>query len=247
MLPKFRSRYGMAISVAVLALVVAIGFAGVPAVAQPTATVSGKVVKISRKALKFSRVALKRSAVANKRSIEAIKVARKGTPGPRGPQGKRGLKGDTGDRGEKGESGARGATGPPGTGNAANSFADSTEAPIEPPEYPAWSDVASTSIDLSGNHQVLIVGQFTGETVANQGDLFSRVLVDGSKVDGIYWANLGGVETAIGEGRATLPVSRVIELPAGHHTVAMQASYYNDEDEITVRVFSRSLSVVDLG
>lgn len=111
MFSRLRKRHGTATPIAVLALVVAVAFAGVPAVAQPVANTSASFAK---KLLRMVKGANKRSAVANKRSVNAIKLARNaaGTPGPQGPAG---PKGDKGDKGAKGDAGQSGPTGPDGT------------------------------------------------------------------------------------------------------------------------------------
>ena len=107
MLPKLRKRYGAAGLVAVLALIVAVAFAGVPAVAQPVATTSASLVKQVKKALGLSRK-------ANARSVKAIKIAR-ASSGPEGPAGPAGTNGTNGTNGEKGATGAEGPEGSPWT------------------------------------------------------------------------------------------------------------------------------------
>ena len=106
MLSKLRKRYGVAGLVAVLALIVAVAFAGVPAVAQPVATTSASLVKQVKKALGLAKN-------ANKRSVKAIKIAR-ASSGPEGPQGPAGANGAKGDKGDKGADGAQGVKGDKG-------------------------------------------------------------------------------------------------------------------------------------
>lgn len=110
MFSRLRKRHGTATPITVFALVVAVAFAGVPAVAAPVANTSAGFAK---KLLRLVKGANKRAAVANKRSIDAIKLARNaaGTPGPQGPAG---PKGDKGDEGDKGDTGPQGIQGPPG-------------------------------------------------------------------------------------------------------------------------------------
>jgi len=117
MLSKLKKRYGAIGPVAILALIVAVAFAGVPAVAQPVANTSANVFQIAKRALKIGQVANKRAAAANKRSVNAIKLARAGgAQGPQGEQGPQGPQGGKGDKGNTGDTGATGPTGPTGVG-----------------------------------------------------------------------------------------------------------------------------------
>ena len=109
-------RYGVAGPVAVLALIVAVAFAGVPAVAQPVATTSASLVQKVKKALGLARK-------ANARSVKAIKIARSNS-GPEGPAGSAGAKGDKGDTGAKGADGAKGDKGDKGDTGAKGTFSN---------------------------------------------------------------------------------------------------------------------------
>lgn len=106
MFSKMRKRYGVIGPVAILALIVAVAFAGVPAVAQPVANSSANAFKLIKRALRLG-------TVANKRSVNAIKIAR-ATSQQQGPQGPAGADGAKGDKGDKGDDGADGAQGPQG-------------------------------------------------------------------------------------------------------------------------------------
>jgi len=119
MFTKMRKRYGAIGPVAILALIVAVAFAGVPAVAQPVANTSANAFGLAKRALGLGQQASKRSVFANKRSINAIKIARAahnqaGQPGAEGPKGDKGDKGEKGDTGSQGNGGATGPQGPTG-------------------------------------------------------------------------------------------------------------------------------------
>ncbi len=124
MFSKLRRPFGVAAPIAVLALVVAVAFAGVPAVAQPIATSSTNIFGKLKRSLHLGAAANKRAVIANKRSINAIKFAR-GIQNEKGPQGPRGPKGDKGERGDRGQQGVPGEDGasvteqslPPGDSN----------------------------------------------------------------------------------------------------------------------------------
>lgn len=150
MLSKLRKRHGDAFPVAILALIVAVAFAGVPAVAQPVATTSNKLVKQIRQALNIGKA-------ANKRSVKAIKLARNaagtagpqgvpgvpgvpGLPGPAGPAGPKGDKGDKGDNGDKGDQGEPGEPGKPGEpGPEGSPWTDLGTLPPGETETGTWS------------------------------------------------------------------------------------------------------------
>lgn len=112
MFSRFLRRFGVAGPIAVLAVVAVAVAASVPAVADPVAHSSGKVVKLLKRALKISKVANKRSRIA----LRAAKNAegQPGPQGPAGPQGPQGPKGDTGAKGPKGDKGDPGAQGDKG-------------------------------------------------------------------------------------------------------------------------------------
>jgi hypothetical protein len=107
--------------------------------------------------------------------------------------------------------------------------------------------VATTSITLAASHKVLITGQFTAETATNAGDMFAQVVVDSTKVDGLYWTNIGATAPGVGYGRASLSVSTVVTLAAGAHTVKLQAAYYNGGTAITLSPHARRINAIDLG
>ncbi|MEX0972944.1 MAG: hypothetical protein WDZ46_06765 [Solirubrobacterales bacterium] len=95
-----------------MALIVAVAFAGIPAIAAPVASTSANVAKQIRKALRLG-------VVANKRSVNAIKIARNaaqqgGMQGPAGPVGAVGPKGADGAQGQDGAAGPEGPAGPQG-------------------------------------------------------------------------------------------------------------------------------------
>ena len=92
---KFRGKRGLA-GIA-LAVILAICFAGVPAVAEPVATTSANLAKVVKRTLGIART-------ANKRSTRAIRLARAVSKqaGPQGPEGPTGPKGDRGPQGPPG-------------------------------------------------------------------------------------------------------------------------------------------------
>lgn len=177
-----------------------------------------------------------------------------GAAGATGTQGAQGLKGATGAQGAQGLTGATGATGAQGaqgTGNACNAGENLPSSPPALAEYTSWTTIAECSITLPASHKVLIVGQFTAESYSNVGDAFARALVDGTLVDGDYWASVSAVNpgTSGGSngGRAVLPVSRVVTLASGHHTITLQGSYWDGGTDRTVTANTSSISAVDLG
>jgi hypothetical protein len=172
-----------------------------------------------------------------------------GPAGATGPQGRQGLQGPTGPTGATGSTGRQGPSGPqgqPGTGNACNA-GEGAGSHLTLAQYTSWSDVATCDITLSAPSNVLIIGQFTAESCSNAGDAFGQVLADDDLVDGPYWANVSAKTPATGCGRATLPVSTVINLPAGTHRFILQGSYYDGSTTETVNAFASSISAVDLG
>ncbi|MEX2025123.1 MAG: hypothetical protein WD993_08640 [Thermoleophilaceae bacterium] len=106
MFSRFFRRLGVAAPIAVVAVVAVAVVASVPAVADPVAQSSGKVVKLIKRAIGLSKK-------ANKRSRIALRVA-KNAEGQPGPQGSAGPQGPQGPKGDAGAPGADGATGPEG-------------------------------------------------------------------------------------------------------------------------------------
>lgn len=93
-----RWRFGYVTGVATLGLIAAVGFAGVPAVAEPVATTSATIADHVKRALNIGRTANKRSVRANRRSVRANRravraVRRARVPGPKGPTGPEGPPG----------------------------------------------------------------------------------------------------------------------------------------------------------
>lgn len=90
-------RFGIAGPLAVIAVLAVAVTTSVPAVADPVAESSGKVVKLLKRAIGLSKKATKRSRIA-------LRTARRaqGQPGPQGPAG---PKGDTGPQGPAGPQG----------------------------------------------------------------------------------------------------------------------------------------------
>jgi hypothetical protein len=171
----------------------------------------------------------------------------KGAKGPRGYRGYRGL------QGVQGATGATGAQGAIGTGNACNAGVSTANPPptVTLARYvdstTAWTDIASCSITLTASHKVLIVGQYTAQSNSNAGDAFGRVYVDGALADGPYWTNVSAQTPGAADGRAILPVSRVVTLAAGTHTITLQGAYYDGGLTETVSAITTSISAVDLG
>ena len=155
-------------------------------------------------------------------------------------------------KGAKGPKGAQGPIGPQGTGDACNAGQEQANPGVAATltmytTSGTWTDIASCSITLAGSHKVLIVGQVTVESESNMGDAFARVEVDGNPVDGAYWTNVSAKTPGASAGRATIPVSRVITLAAGAHTVTLQGTYWDGGATTTVTAENDSISAVDLG
>ncbi len=152
-------------------------------------------------------------------------------------------------KGAKGPKGAQGQIGPQGTGNACNAGQEmgNPGPAVTLTMYGTWTNISSCSITLTGSDKVLIVGQVTVQSDSNVGDAFAQVLVDGSLVDGPYWTNVSAKTPGATDGRTTIPVSRVVTLVAGAHTVTLQGSYYDGGATTTVTARNNSISAVDLG
>ena len=112
-----------------------------------------------------------------------------------------------------------------------------------------YTALATTTLTIpSGTHRVLVIGQFTAQSTTNAGDVFARVSVDGTIVDGIYYSNLGSTAPGAGAARATIPTSVVVSMSAGTHTIALQGAYYSGLGVMQViAAYARRLSVIDLG
>jgi hypothetical protein len=222
---KLFRRPSPALVIACLALTVALGGTGYAAITLPRNSVGTKQLK---------KNAVISSKVKN-RSLKRVDFATGQLP-----------------RGARGATGATGAQGPQGTGNTCNAGqVSSNPQPTSIERYvnvsTTWTDIASCSITLTASHKVLIVGQYTAQSNSNEGDAFARVYVDGALADGTYWANVSAQTPGTGTGRATLPVSRVVTLAAGAHTITLQGAYYNGGAVTTVSSLGSSISAVDLG
>jgi hypothetical protein len=96
-----------------------------------------------------------------------------------------------------------------------------------------------------------VLGQFTAQSATNQGDVFSKLVMDGNGLDSsaLYWTNVsGGAATGTGSGRDTFSLSTVVTVgTAGVHTFEIQGSYYFGGTNITVNAYSRRINAVELG
>ena len=198
MLSKLKKRYGAVGPVAILALIVAVAFAGVPAVAQPVANTSANVFKIAKRALKIGQVANKRAAAANKRSVNAIKLARAGgAQGPQGPKGDKGDKGDTGGTGGQGDTGPTGPTGPTGVGTAGDSVVPTALAPGDDPACPIGGSMFEVGEE---DPTYACNGTFQGGTLPPDATLTGYWLVDESPKFSVFPATTISFPIPLAEG-----------------------------------------------
>jgi len=148
--------------------------------------------------------------------------------------------------------GAPGPQGPPGTGNASSGGADHAAASPETlTEYPTFETLASTTLTTTkASTTVLVIAQFTAQSLSNQGDVFAHLRMAGTPLNEgtMYWTTLtSGAATGTGVGRDTNPLSTLVTVPAGTHTFDVQGAYYFNDTDISVEVYSRRINVVELG
>jgi len=168
-----------------------------------------------------------------------------GPVGPQGPQGLTGAQGPAGPAGPQGTAGPPGLAGTSGPANAVNSWfatpfrASGSEGIILNASF--FTDIATTTINVpasANGHFVLIVGQVQ-ELTSEPTTFALRALVDGAPVDGPYQNDSGAGQ------QVTVPVSRVVTIAAGVHTVTLQGILQVVPNRNGV--MAHSLSVVDLG
>ena len=219
--------------VACVALMVALGGTGYAAIHLPAGSVGtsqlrkGAVTKV-----KIARATLK-------------VLSHAGATGSQGPPGSAGQKGTTGP---KGATGAAGQVGPAGAGYARYSAVPGSGAPggfVTLASRPDWSDVISTSVTLQRTSYILINAEFqAGITSTTQQTIDAQLVVDGTPLPGAY-ASATTISNGIHNAHVTLPVSDVLTLTGGTHTIALQGQYL-DGNAIPV-AYDRTISAVDEG
>jgi hypothetical protein len=137
---------------------------------------------------------------------------------------------------------ATGPPGPPGTINSNSSSAYLSNAVAIP--HTSWVTLQSVTLTIpSGpNHQVELNGQIE---IRNQGSQFAagQLAVDNTRV-GPYYATTVAAEPGFGYGFTEVPVSTIVTLSPGSHTIAIEATA---EGTAAIANGWVSVSAVDLG
>jgi hypothetical protein len=214
--------------VACLALVVALGGTSYAAFSIPANSVGTK--QLRNRAVTSAKIA--------PATLRALGTGH-GTPGPVGP---------TGPKGATGAAGATGQVGPAGAGYARYSAIPGSGAPggfVTLTSRPDWADVISTSVTLQRTSYILINAQFQGATASTTQQTFiAQVVVDGTPLPGVY-SSTTTISNGVHGAHFTLPVSDVLTMTRGTHTITLQGQYL--DGNATPVAYDRTISAVDEG
>ncbi len=228
-----------AMVVACVALVVALGGTGYAAFRLPTGSVGTKQLRNG---------AVTKAKIAPA-TIKAL-AGGGGTPGAggQGPAGPPGPKGATGAKGSTGAKGATGQVGPAGAGYARYSALAGSGAVggyVTLSTYPTWTDVISTSVTLQRTSYIQINGQFESGTISTtEQAVTAQIVVDGTPLPGTF-AEGTMVSNGVIGGKVTLPVTDVLTMTAGTHTIVLQGAYISGTS--TPVAYDREISAIDEG
>ena len=240
MLRKLGSRKpSPAMVVACVALVVALGGTGYAAFRLPGGSVGTKQLRngaVTR--AKIAPATLKTLAVGG----GTPGAGGQGPPGPQGPKGATGPKGTTGPKGDTGQ------VGPAGPGYARFSALAGSGAVggyVVLSTYPTWTNVISTSVTLQRTSYIQINGQFESGTISTtEQAVTAQVVVDGTPLPGTF-AEATMVSNGVIGGKVTLPVTDVLTLTAGTHTIVLQGAYISGTSG--AYAYDRAISAIDEG
>jgi hypothetical protein len=231
-----------AMVVACVALVVALGGTGYAAFRLPAGSVGTKQLRNG---------AVTKAKIAPA-TIKAL-ASGGGTPGaggqgPAGPQGPKGPKGATGPKGTTGQNGATGQVGPAGAGYARYSSVAGSGAVggyVVLSAYPTWTDVISTSVTLRRTSYIQINGQFqSGTSSTTEQSVTAQVVVDGTALPGTF-AEATTVSNGVINAHVTLPVTDVLTMTAGTHTIVLQGAFVSGASP--AYAYDRAISAIDEG
>jgi hypothetical protein len=232
-----------AMVVACVALVVALGGTGYAAFRVPAGSVGTKQLRNG---------AVTKAKIAPA-TIKALASGGGGAggqapAGPPGPKGATGAKGTTGPKGTTGAKGDTGQVGPAGAGYARYSSLAGSGAVggyVVLSTYPTWTDVISTSVTLQRTSYIQINGQFESGTISTtEQAVTAQVVVDGTPLPGTF-AEATMVSNGVLGGHVTLPVTNVLTMTAGTHTIVLQGAYINGTS--AAFAYDRAISAIDEG
>jgi len=113
-------------------------------------------------------------------------------------------------------------------------------------ELPAWTTAATITLTTDGaSSPVLVLGHVQAQNASSlDADVFAQILVDGAAVSDA-WATMPSGAPVFP--RATVPVSAIVQVPAGQHTITIRTMYWKGGTDQNVLGYSRSISAVELG
>ena len=226
-----------AMVVACVALVVALGGTGYAAFRLPSGSVGTKQ-------LRNGAVTRAKIAPATLKTL----ASGGGTGAGQGPAGPQGSKGATGPKGATGAKGDTGQVGPAGAGYARYSSLPGSGAVggyVVLASYPTWTTVISTTVTLQRTSYIQINGQFqSGTASTTQQAVTAQVVVDGTPLPGTF-AEATTVSNGVLSGHVTLPVTDVLTLTAGTHTIVLQGAYISGTTP--AYAYDRAISAIDEG
>jgi len=113
-------------------------------------------------------------------------------------------------------------------------------------ELGTWTTAATTTLTTDGaSSSVLVLGHLQAQNGSGtDADVFAQVLVDGDIVSDAWGTMSAGGPVFP---RTTLPVSTIVQLPAGLHTITLRTMYWKGGTDQNVLGYSRSISAVELG
>jgi hypothetical protein len=228
-----------AMVVACVALVVALGGTGYAAFRVPAGSVGTKQLRNG---------AVTKAKIAPATITALTRGGGSPSAGGQGPAGPQGPKGVTGPKGTTGAKGATGQVGPAGAGYARFSALAGSGAVggyVVLSTYPTWTDVISTSVTLQRTSYIQINGQFQSGTISTtEQAVTARVVVDGTPLPGTF-AEATMVSNGVIGGKVTLPVTDVLTMTAGTHTIVLQGAYISGSS--AAYAYDRAISAIDEG
>lgn len=109
-----------------------------------------------------------------------------------------------------------------------------------------WTTAATTTLTTDGAlSSVLVLGHLQAQNGSGlDADLLTQIVVDGVVVSDAWGTMPAGAPVFP---RTTVPMSTIVKLPAGQHTITLRAAYWKGGTDQDVLGYARSISAVELG